>query len=386
MTRRGAWSTGQTPLRGVRVLELAGIGPAPFCAMHLADMGADVVRVDRPDLALNEELPVSFDLLNRGKRSILADLKDHDDRETVLKLVAEADIFIEGMRPGVTERLGVGPEQCHERNPALVYGRMTGWGQVGPLAQTAGHDLTYIAITGALHAIGMPGGAPQVPLNLIGDFAGAGYLTTGVLAALHEARRSGAGQVVDAAIVDAVAHLLTMIHGLHAAGMWRDERGVNLLDGGAPFYGVYETSDGKHMAVGAIEPQFFHELLVRLGIDPRTVDQRDDHQWPALRSRLAEVFVRHPQDHWSAVFAGTDACVAPVLSLTAAADHPHLQARSTFVRSDDGVRQAAAAPRFSGADLMTTPSLPCAPGNDRDAVLSSWLGNGRHSPTRGART
>ncbi|MET0133446.1 MAG: CaiB/BaiF CoA-transferase family protein [Kibdelosporangium sp.] len=358
-------STG--PLAGLRVVELAGIGPAPFCAMLLADLGADVVRVDRPSGSAVAGLP-SRDLLNRNKRSVLVDLKNDRGPEVVLRLAAEADVLIEGYRPGVAERLGVGPEQCWERNSKLVYGRMTGWGQEGPLAQSAGHDIGYIGITGVLHAIGRADGPPQVPLNLVGDFGGGSlYLAVGILAAL----RTGKGQVVDAAIVDGAAHLATMIYGLVSAGVWRPERGANLLDTGAPFYDVYETSDGEHMAVGPLEPRFYAKFVELLGLaDAGLPAQMDIPQWPVLRKRFAEVFATRSREEWTAVFEGTDACVAPVLSLTEASSHPHIVARGTLV-DRDGFVQPAPAPRFSAtpAELRTPPAIP---GQHTREALADW--------------
>jgi alpha-methylacyl-CoA racemase len=354
------------PLEGVKVVELAGLGPAPFACMMLAELGADVLRIERPGggLAMG---PPELELLNRGRRSVALDLKNPAAIDVVRRLVAQADALIEGFRPGVAERLGVGPDDCHAINPKLVYGRMTGWGQDGPLAQTAGHDIDYLALSGALHLIGRAGGPPQVPSNLLGDFAGGSlYLVIGVLAALHEAQRSGRGQVVDAAIVDGSAHLTTMMLGALAAGAWKQERGTNLLDTGAPFYDVYETKDGKYVAVGALEQQFYDELIAKLGI---TVPDRDDPaNWPELRKVLAETFLRRTQAEWAQAFEGSDACVTPVLPL--AADHPHLVARGTFV-DRDGVRQAAPAPRFS----RTPTSLerpPARPGQHTLEALTDW--------------
>lgn len=353
------------PLAGIKVVELAGIGPAPFSAMLLADLGADVVRVDRPGAGDGKH-----DLLNRGKRSIVVDLKHAQGAEVVLELARRADVLIEGLRPGVTERLGVGPEQCWEVNPQLVYGRMTGWGQDGPLASTAGHDIAYIALTGMLHAIGRQGGPPQVPINLLGDFGGGGmYLTVGILAALLEARGSGCGQVVDAAIVDGTAHLGMMIYGMLAAGGWSTERGTNLLDTGAPFYDVYETADGKHMAVGALEPQFYAELLDRLGLTGEAPDRDDPENWPRLRELLAETFRQRTQQEWTEVFSGSDACVAPVLSMTEAEDHPHIAARRTLTRSN-GVLQPGPAPRFSRT--TTSPGGVASPGAHTTEVFRDW--------------
>jgi alpha-methylacyl-CoA racemase len=362
------------PLAGLKVIELGGIGPAPFAAMALADLGADVVRVDRPDAVSPVPSGERVDALGRGKRSVLLDLKRAADVQTLLSLVAVADALVEGFRPGVAERLGLGPEDCWGRNPRLVYGRMTGWGQQGPWARVAGHDITYIAVAGALHAIGDAGGPPQIPLNLLGDFGGGGiYLALGVLAGVREAARTGRGQVVDAAIVDGVAHLMTGIHGLHAAGVWADERGVNLLDGGAPFYAVYETADGGHLAVGAIEPKFYARLLELLGVDADPADQYDRPQWPELRRRIAAAFRGRSRAEWTAVFDGTDACVAPVLGLREAAAHPQLASRQTLVEVD-GALQPAPAPRFSGHPAER-PSRPPSPGAHTAEVLREWTGS-----------
>ncbi|MFC9706127.1 CaiB/BaiF CoA transferase family protein [Streptomyces sp. NPDC056943] len=359
------------PLAGVRVVELAGIGPGPFAAMLLADLGADVVRVDRPGGA-GLGIDPARDLTNRNKRSVLVDLKAEDGPATVLDLVARADVLIEGYRPGVAERLGVGPEACLARNPRLVYGRMTGWGQDGPLATTAGHDIGYIAITGALGMIGPdPDGPPTVPANLVGDYAGGSlYLVIGVLAALQHARAHGEGQVVDAAIVDGTAHLTTMIHGMLAAGGWQDRRGVNLLDGGCPFYGVYETSDGGHMAVGALEGQFYAEFARLLGIEDAAALRGDLARWPELRAAVADRFRSRTREEWTSVFEGTDACVAPVLSLREAPNHPHLAARGTFTEHA-GLTQPAPAPRFS-VTPGTLRSGPVLPGADTAEVAHDW--------------
>jgi alpha-methylacyl-CoA racemase len=359
------------PLAGLRVVELAGIGAAPFTGMLLADLGADVVRIDRPGGPALAVVPPERDLLGRGKRSVALDLKDADDVRRVLDLVARADLLVEGMRPGVAERLGVGPDDCLARQPALVYGRMTGWGQQGPDAGTAGHDITYVAVTGALGASAPPSDPPMPPLNLLGDFAGAAYLVVGLLAALHESRSSGAGQVVDAAMVDSTAHLATMFHGLLAAGAWQDRPGSNLLDGGAPFYGTYRTSDGGWMAVGALEPAFYDELLARLGIEPADGDRSDPSTWHALRQRIAETFASRTRDEWTEVFAGSDACVAPVLGLRDATRHPHLVGRGTFVEHA-GVVQPAPAPRFSRTATAVDRPPPGA-GQHTDEVLAEWL-------------
>ncbi|MEU8312284.1 CaiB/BaiF CoA-transferase family protein [Micromonospora sp. NPDC048169] len=367
------------PLAGVRVVELAGIGPGPFAAMLLADLGADVVRVDRPEPGAFAAGDPGQNLLNRGKRSIVVDLKHPAGAEVVLALAGRAAILIEGWRPGVAERLGVGPQDALARNPALVYGRMTGWGQDGPLARAAGHDIGYIAVAGALHPIGRAGGPPQIPLNLVGDFGGGSlYLVVGLLAALHVAGATGRGQVVDAAIVDGAAHLTTPFAGLLAQGAWRAERGRNLLDGGAPFYDVYATADGGHMAVGALEPQFYAELLRLLGLAGADLPaQHDVAGWPVLRARFAEVFAGRTRDEWTAVFDGTDACVAPVLSLAEAPGHPHLLARGTY-EEHFGVRQPAVAPRLSGTPGRVG-GPPPAPGADTGPVLTDW-GLGAHLP------
>ncbi|MFE0645441.1 CaiB/BaiF CoA transferase family protein [Streptomyces sp. NPDC058877] len=359
------------PLAGVRVVELAGIGPGPFAAMLLADLGADVVRVDRPGGA-GLGIDPARDLTNRNKRSVLVDLKAEDGPAVVLDLVERADVLIEGYRPGVAERLGVGPEPCLARNPRLVYGRMTGWGQEGPLAATAGHDIGYIAITGALGMIGPdPDGPPAIPANLLGDYAGGSlYLVIGVLAALQHARTHGEGQVVDAAVVDGAAHLTTMIHGMLAAGSWQDRRGVNLLDGGCPFYGVYETSDGGHMAVGALEERFYVEFVRLLGVEDAVPPRHDLARWSELRGAVADRFRSRTREEWAAVFDGSDACVAPVLSLHEAPSHPHLAARATFVEQG-GTAQPAPAPRFS----VTPGTLrrgPALPGADTAGVAHDW--------------
>ncbi|WP_026341821.1 CaiB/BaiF CoA transferase family protein [Actinomadura atramentaria] len=361
---------GKGPLSGVRVVELAGIGPGPFAAMLLADLGADVIRVDRASAALGDRATGGTDFTNRGKRSIAIDLKSDAGRDVVLRMVERADVLVEGFRPGVTERLGLGPDACLERNPRLVYGRMTGWGQDGPLAQSAGHDIGYIAITGALHAIGRADGPPQVPMNLLGDFAGGSmYLVVGVLAALLESKVSGKGQVVDAAIVDGVAHLSTFIHGFLAGGLWRDERGVNMLDTGAPWYDVYETADGKYVGVGAIEPQFYAQLLAGLGLDGEDLpSQHDRARWGELRDRFAARFKERTRDEWAAVFLPGDACVAPVLSLVEAAEHPFNAQRDVFVEKD-GHRQPAPAPRFSRTP-GDTDGRPVLPGGQSRDVLA----------------
>ncbi|WP_299534656.1 CaiB/BaiF CoA-transferase family protein [uncultured Streptomyces sp.] len=376
-------ATGNGPLAGVRVVELAGIGPGPFAAMLLADLGADVVRVDRPGGA-GLGIDPATDLTNRNKRSVLVDLKAEGGAETVLDLAERADVLIEGYRPGVAERLGVGPEHCFTRNPRLVYGRMTGWGQEGPLAERAGHDIAYIALTGALSMIGRPGEAPTVPANLVGDYAGGSlYLVIGVLAALQHARTDGGrGQVVDAAIVDGTAHLTTMIHGMMSAGSWQDRRGANLLDGGCPFYGAYRTADGEYMAVGPLEEAFYREFVATLGIEGDIPPREDPSRWEELRAAIAERFLTRDRAAWTAAFEHTDACVAPVLSLREAPHHPHLAARGTFVERD-GVHQPAPAPRFSGtpASVRTGPALP---GADTGSVAADWDVPSLRTTTAGA--
>jgi len=359
------------PLTGLRVVELASIGPGPHAAMMLADLGADVVRVPRPGGGLTLGAAEAADPLLRGRRTVPADLKDPAGRETVLSLVAHADVLVEGFRPGVTERLGVGPAECHARNPRLVYARMTGWGQDGPLAATAGHDINYIGLTGVLHAIGRAGERPVPPVNLVGDFGGGSMLlVVGVLAAVWQARHTGAGQVVDAAMVDGASTLAQMLWGLLQSGAWHDERGTNVIDGGAPFYDTYTCADGRYVAVGAIEPQFYAALLAGLGLPAHELPaQLDRAGWPVLRARIAGAFATRTRDEWAEVFAGTDACVTPVLSFAEAARHPHLVARGTLVRHG-GVTQAAPAPRFSRAatpvrDIDHTPHDPAA-------ILADW--------------
>jgi alpha-methylacyl-CoA racemase len=362
------------PLAGYRIVEMAGIGPAPFAAMLLADMGAEVIRVDRrkaADLGLPGR-DVKFDVLHRGRRSIAVDVKVEAGREVVERLAAKADAIIEGFRPGVMERLGLGPDALLAINPKLVFGRMTGFGQDGPLAQAAGHDIDYIALAGVLHAIGRKGEAPVPPLNLVGDFGGGGmFLAFGVLCALLEAQRSGEGQVVDAAMVDGSATLMALMFGLFAQGAWKDERGVNVLDTGAPWYDTYRTRDGKWLAVGAIEKRFYEAFVRRLGLDPGELPKQHDRSgWPELRRRFAEAIAARTRDEWERVFAGSDACVAPVLALGEVARHPHNAARGTFVERE-GVLQPAPAPRFSrSAPEMGAPPRPA--GADTDAVLADF--------------
>ena len=333
------------PLDGVTVLELAGIGPGPFAGMVLADLGATVVQVERP--GGNPAAAFGHAALNRSRRSIAVDLKHPEGVEVVLRLVEEADILIEGNRPGVTERLGVGPDACLDRNPALVYGRMTGWGQDGPWSQRAGHDINYIALAGVLDTVGREDTGPVPPANLVGDFGGgAMLLVVGVLAALDHARRTGQGQVVDAAMVEGASLLLSMQRTMAAQGLWSGGRGGNLLDTGAPFYDVHETADGNWISFGALEPQFYAELLDRLGLAEEFGDGQDPRRWPALRERLTEVVASRTRDEWDEVFAGSDACYAPVLSMDEAPTHPHNVARGSFV-DVGGDLQARPAPRFS---------------------------------------
>ena len=361
------------PLEGVRIVELAGIGPGPYACMLLADAGADVLRVDR----VREPSPTTlagprWDLLNRSRPSVAVDLKDPDGLALVLDLVAGAEALVEGWRPGVAERLGIGPDDCAARNPGLVYGRMTGWGQDGPLAHSAGHDIDYIALTGALWSIGRAGEPPVPPLNLVGDFGGGGMLMAfGVVAAILEARRTGLGQVVDAAMVDGAASLMTMTFAFHLGGIWSDERAANMLDTGAPFYEVYETADGKWFALGAIERQFYKEFLRVTGLDAEELpDQMDRARWPELKKRFAEVFRTRSRDQWTEAFAGTDACGAPVLSPWEAHQHPHNRHRQTFVEVADVV-QPGPAPRFSRTPgVVSRP--PSVAGEDSDEALAAW--------------
>ena len=347
-------STSKGPLAGLRVVEFAGIGPGPYAAMLLADMGADVVRIDRPGATRRAN-----DVTLRGRRIVPLDLKQPADIAAARDLVDRAEVLIEGFRPGVMERLGLGPEEALARNPRLVYGRMTGWGQSGPLAPWAGHDIDYIAITGALAAIGPQQGKPVPPLNLVGDFGGGSlYLVTGILAAVMSARQTGQGQVVDCASSDCVVHMLSMFHGMLASGTWSTARGTNLLDGGAPYYTTYECADGKHIAVGALEPQFYATLRAKAGLTgPEFDEQRDKAQWPDQHARAAAIFRTKTRDEWAAILEGSDACAAPVLTMTEAPAHPHLKARDAFV-TIDGVVQSAPAPRFSGTPTEAGPPSP----------------------------
>jgi alpha-methylacyl-CoA racemase len=356
------------PLEGVWVIEMAGIGPAPFCAMMLADMGAEVIRIDRKGVP---DTLITLSVLKRGRRSAALDLKKPAGAAAVLRLVERADALIEGFRPGVMERLGLGPDVCLERNPRLVYGRMTGWGQDGPLASAPGHDLNYIALTGVLGAIGGPD-RPVPPLNLVGDFGGgAMYLAFGITCGLLEANRSGRGQIVDAAMVDGAASLMTPIYGLLADGSWTNARASNFIDGAAHFYGVYRCADDKWVAISAVEPQFYRNLLERIGIgDPDFEDQWNASRWPRLRERLAAVFETRTRAEWCAILEGTDACVAPVLDLEEAPRHPHNRARGTFL-SLGGVVQPGPAPRFSRTSPEVT-APPSQPGEHTEAVLKDW--------------
>lgn len=363
---------GGQPLSGLAVVELAGIGPAPFAAMVLADLGAEVLRVDRPGGTSYPGDP-RHDLLNRGKRSVAVDLRQPAGAAAVRALAARADVLLEGFRPGVAERLGVGPDQCRAANPRLVYGRMTGWGQHGPLAHTAGHDLTYLALTGVLDALGPAGGPPAAPANLLGDYGGGGMLlAAGVLAALWRSARTGAGEVVDAAIVDGAALLATQLLGLRHGGLWPGPRGANLLDGGAPFYAVYPTADGRHVAVAALEPGFFAQLLDGLGLDPEQIPgQYDTAGWPRMRELIAARLLGRTRDEWAAVFAGTDACLAPVLDWDEAAAHPQLAQRGVY-RQAYGVRQPAPAPRFGGGAPPLPGLPPPHPGEHTRQALQDW--------------
>lgn len=365
-----ALNQGSGPLRGIKVVEIAGIGPGPHAATILADLGADVIRVEKPGGAASAG-PRHADLLTRGRPSVAMDLKNPDALAALLELIDSADVLIEGMRPGVTERLGIGPDVCLERNPGLVYGRMTGWGQSGPLAHAAGHDMNYIAIAGVLHGLGQEPGRPHFPSNLVGDFGGgSAYLVIGVLAALLESRVSGKGQVVDAAIVDGAAHLNMMWAALLAGGFAQEKRAAGLLDGGIPYYDVYETADGKHMSVGALEPQFYDELIRRMDLGDRVPDRNDFSKLGELREVLTAAFKERTQAEWAEVFGDSDACAFPILPLTEAAGHPHMQAREVYVEHE-GLLQPAPAPRFSRTEarLSTGPSRP---GDGTRAVLEAW--------------
>ena len=358
------------PLNGVKIIEVGGIGPGPFCGMMLSDMGAEIVRVERKGgLSLSDP---KYDLLTRNRKSISINLRTSEGVQTLLRMLEQVDALQEGFRPGVMEKLGLGPDVCLKINPRLVYGRMTGWGQEGPLARAAGHDINYIALSGALHTIGRKDQKPVPPLNLVGDFGGGGMLLAfGMICALYEARNSGRGQVVDAAMTDGSAALMTMIYGLKAAGLWTDKPGTNLLDTGAHFYDTYETADNKFIAIGAIEPQFY-ELLLKLGEieDPDFQNQLDFAQWPQLKEKISQVFKTKTREAWCEIMEGSDVCFAPVLSLSEAPEHPHNQQRKTFVEND-GVLQPAPAPRFS----RTAPEIkspPPIPGQDTETVLAEF--------------
>ena len=360
-------------LSGYKIVEFAGIGPAPMCAMLLSDMGAEVLRLDRAeDANLGISTESKYNLLGRGRRSVAIDLKRREGTELALKLIERADALIEGFRPGVMERLGLAPDVCQARNPKLVYGRMTGWGQDGPLALAAGHDINYIALTGALHSIGRRGEAPVPPLNLVGDFGGGGvYLALGVVAGLLEAQKSGKGQVIDVAMIDGASSLMAAIYGLRGAGVWNDNRGENILDTGAHYYNVYETSDGKYVSIGSIEGKFYAELLRLTGLEGEKLPRQNDRtQWPAFQERLKAVFKTKTRDQWCAIMEGSEVCFAPVLTMIEAPQHPHNRHRGTFVEVD-GVVQPAPAPRFS-----RTPAAiqcpPAAPGAHTDEALRDW--------------
>lgn len=359
------------PLCGYRIIELAGIGPGPFCGMMLSDMGAEVVRIER--LSANNARKVApKDVLVRNRRSIAVDLKSIHGVEAVLRLVASADALFEGFRPGVTERLGLGPDECLARNPKLVYGRMTGWGQQGPMAHAAGHDINYIGLAGALHAIGRAGEGPVPPLNLVGDFGGGGMLLAyGLVCGMLETQKSGKGQVIDAAMVDGVAALMAMFFSMSASGMFKDERGTNLLDGGAHFYDTYETKDGKHVCIGSIEPQFYALLIEKAELDPQQYSQQmDPAQWPKLKADLTKVFMGKTQSEWCDIMQGTDVCFAPVLSILEAPEHPHNKARNSFLEVD-GVMQQAPAPRFSRTQAEISHGAR-VPGEDTLSVLKDY--------------
>ena len=359
------------PLKGLRVVELAGIGPGPHAAMILGDLGADVVRVERPKPGIGAA--PSKDFLLRSRRSVTADLKSETDRDRVLGLIAKADVLIEGFRPGVTERLGLGPEDCAKVNERLIYARMTGWGQTGPRSQQSGHDMNYISLNGVLHAIGRVNEAPVPPLNLVGDFGGGSmFCLVGILSALYERQQSGKGQVIDAAMVDGSAVLAQMMVAFRHTGMWSDVRGTNMLDTGAPWYDVYECADGRHVAVGAIEPQFYAELIEKLGLDPTTLPaQQDITRFPELRAILADAFGKHDRDHWATVFATSDACVTPILSFAEIETEPHNVERGSFYREGDSIFPMPA-PRFTRTQ-PGTPTPPRVPGEDTEAVLRDWV-------------
>ena len=357
------------PLSNVKILEFAGIGPGPFCGMLLSDLGADVVRIDRPGVAPQGVGAVT----GRGRRSVALDLKSDDGRKTALAMIEKADALFEGFRPGVMERNGLGPDDALKVNPKIVYGRMTGWGQTGPLAQAAGHDLNYIALTGSLGSMGRPGEPPAPPLNLIGDYGGgAMFLAVGLLAGLMRAKTTGEGQVIDAAMTDGSALLMAMFHDLKSFGMWRDERGANFLDGAAPFYDTYECADGKYISIGSIEPQFYALLLEKTGLtdDPDFAAQMKFGDWPSMKRKLATIFKSKTRDAWDKIMEGTDVCYAPVMSFSEAPKHPHNVARETFI-DVNGQTQPGAAPRFRGVSHHPTRPAPM-PGEHTEEVLSDW--------------
>ena len=361
------------PLHGLRVIELASIGPGPHAGMILGDLGADVVRIERPGGKLGGVPTTKREAALRNRRSVTADLKSDEGRDLVLTLVAKTDVLIEGLRPGVTERLGLGPEDCAKVNERLVYARMTGWGQTGPRRLQAGHDINYISLNGVLHSIGRAGERPVPPLNLTGDFGGGSmFLLVGILSALWERQTSGKGQVIDAAMIDGSSVLAQMIWGFRADGMWSDERGVNMLDSGAPYYDTYTCADGRHIAVGAIEPQFYAEMIKGLGLDGEDLpDQNDVSRWPELRARLSETIASKDRDHWAKVFADSDACVTPVLSFGEVETEPHVTERDTFYRDGDYL-QPMPAPRFSRS-VLPTPTPPGQAGADTETVLRDWV-------------
>jgi alpha-methylacyl-CoA racemase len=360
------------PLKGMKVVMVGGIGPGPFCAQMLADMGADIIRIDKKGEPRIAFIQKKFDVLHRNIRSVTIDFKKQEGIEAALKLIDKAEAIIEGFRPGVMEKLGLGPDICLKRNPKLIFGRMTGWGQEGPLAQAAGHDINYIALTGALHAIGKAGEKPVVPLNIVGDFGGGSlFLAFGIMCGVYEARQSGKGQVVDAAVVDGTSALMGAFYGLKAAGLWSDNRGTNVLDGGAQFYDTYETSDGKYISLGSLEPQFYKLLLELAEIDdPVFKNQLDIFKWPEMKEKLTVIFKSKTRDEWCEIMEGTDVCFAPVLSFDEAINHPHNVEREVFI-DVDGVMQPAPAPRFS----RTKPEVRCGapdPGDHNDSAFSDW--------------
>lgn len=361
------------PLQGLRVVELAGIGPGPHAAMILGDLGADVVRVERPGTAPGLPTRMAEDFLLRNRRSVAANLKEPEGREMVMALIAKADVLIEGYRPGVTERLGLGPDDCAKVNEKLIYARMTGWGQTGPRSQQSGHDMNYISLNGVLHAIGRANEAPVPPLNLVGDFGGGSmFLLVGILSALYERSHSGKGQVIDAAMVDGSAVLAQMMFAFRHTGMWSDVRGTNMLDTGAPYYDVYECADGRHVAVGSIEPQFFAEMLAKLELDPAALPgQNEFARWPELKAILTETFRKHDRDHWAKIFAGSDACVTPILSFAEIETEPHNTERGSFYKEGDSIFPMPA-PRFSRTE-PGKPTPPRVPGSDTEAVLRDWV-------------